>query len=255
MSACSQALQGRVALVTGGSRNIGRHIALQLAAAGAWIMITGHRDEAAAQNVVAEIKTAGGQAAYRLGDVGDETCVQSWVVDTVADFGRLDILINNAATRRNAAFETMSYAQWREIINVILDGAFLCARTAVPHMLAQGGGCIVNLGGLSGHVGAHNRAHVVAAKSGIVGLTRALAVEFAERGIRVNCVVPGLIDTVRGEAAGEQPSLHGGHAALLGRAGKPEHVAALVRHLCLPESDYITGQVVHVSGGAYLAGA
>ena len=248
-------LQGQVALVTGGSRNIGRCIALMLAEAGADVMLTGQQDEAAARQVVAEIKAAGGQAHYRLGDIASEHTAQSWMSDTLEVFGRLDILVNNAALRRTCSFTEMSLTQWREIMAVILDGPFLCARAAIPPMLDQGGGCIINIGGLSGHIGASSRAHVIAAKSGVVGFTRALAVEFAEKNIRVNCVVPGLIDTVRGASAGLSAAFHSSHATLLGRKGKPSEVAAMVRYLCLPEASYITGQTIHVNGGAYLAGA
>ena len=248
-------LQGQVALVTGGSRNIGRCIGSMLAEAGAKVMLTAQQDKNAAQLAVADIKANGGQADYRLGDIASESTAQSWVDDTLTVFGRLDILINNAALRRACAFTEMSLAQWREIMGVILDGSFLCARAAIPPILQQGGGCIINIGGLSGHIGASQRAHVISAKAGLVGLTRALAVEFAEKNIRVNCVVPGLIDTVRGASAGHSAQFHASHVNLLDRKGKPEEVAAIVRHLCLPEASYITGQTIHVNGGAYLAGA
>lgn len=248
-------LQGQVALVTGGSRNIGRCISFMLAEAGAKVMLTGQKDQTAARQVVDEIEAAGGQADYRLGDISSERTAQSWADDTLAVFGRLDILVNNAALRRACAFTEMSLAQWREIMGVILDGPFLCVRAALAPMLRQGGGSIVNIGGLSGHIGASQRAHVISAKAGLVGLTRALAVEFAGQNIRVNCVVPGLIDTVRGASAGQSAQFHSSHANLLDRKGKPEEVAAMVRYLCLPEASYITGQVIHVNGGAYLAGA
>ena len=253
MSAVTRPLEGRVALVTGGSRNIGRAIALELAQAGAAVAVTGRTDLEAARRVAAELEAQGVGALARVGDVADEASVRGWVDDVIERFGRLDILVHNAALRRTQPFESMTLAQWREITGVILDGAFLCARHAIPHMLAAGGGRIVNIGGLAAHIGASQRAHVAAAKSGLTGFTRALAVEFAERGINANCVVPGTIDTVRGESAGRPALFHAGEdPSVLGRRGRPQEVAALVRHLCLPEAGYITGQTLHVSGGAFM---
>ena len=187
-----------------------------------------------------------------MADVADPAAVTAMAEAAMAAFGRIDILVTNAALRRQQPFETMTLAQWREILEVILDGSFLCARACIGRMIAGGGGTIVNIGGLSAHAGAQARAHVVAAKAGIVGLTKALAIEFADRGIRANCVVPGTIDTQRGPTA-EAPHPHpGGGRAPLGRLGRPEEVAAMVRYLCRPESAYMTGQTLHVNGGRYL---
>ena len=119
-------------------------------------------------------------------------------------------------------------------------------------MVAAGGGTVVNIGGVSAHAGAHNRAHVITAKAALVGLTKAIAVEFAERGITANCVVPGKIGGARSRTSGESPTMGGGVTPLVGREGTPEDVAAVVRQLCLPASRYITGQTIHVSGGMYL---
>src|SRR5690606_2176650 len=121
-----------------------------------------------------------------------------------------------------------------------------------PHMVKAGGGAIVTLGGISTHVGTKNRAHVSAAKAGLEGLTRALAMELAEHRITVNCVAPGAIDTVRGASAGARPSNMGAEATPLRRFGRPEEIAAMVRHLCLPEGSYITGQTIHVNGGVWM---
>ncbi len=245
-------LAGKVAIVTGASRNIGRAIALGLAADGAAVVVVGRSDAEAARQTVEDIAEAGGRALAHLADVGDAAAVGAMVEAAVRTFGRIDILVNNAAVRRQQPFETMTLAQWHEILGVILDGSFLCARHCIAHMIAGGGGTIVNIGGLSAHAGAQARAHVVAAKAGVVGLTKALAIEFADRGIRANCVVPGTIDTQRGPAA-EAPHPHpGGGRAPLGRLGRPEEVAAMVRYLCRPESAYMTGQTLHVNGGRYL---
>ena len=247
-----QALAGKVAVITGASRNIGRAIALALAAEGAAIVVNGRSDEAAARAVVEEITVRGGGAIAHLADVTDEAAVNGLADAAVERFGRIDILVNNAAVRRPRPFNELSLAEWREITGIILDGAFLCARACVPHMLAASGGTIINIGGSSAHLGNRNRAHVATAKAGLEGLTRALAVEFADHGITVNCVVPGTIGTVRGESAGAPGARPHGARALIKRLGRPEEVAALVRHLCLPDAAYITGQSIHVSGGAFL---
>jgi 3-oxoacyl-[acyl-carrier protein] reductase len=137
-------------------------------------------------------------------------------------------------------------------MGVVLDGAFLCTKAALPHLMTSDLGSIVNIGGLSAHTGAANRVHVVAAKTGITGMTRALAHDLAPLGITVNCVVPGLIDTVRGGTSPKAPAHHQTHATLVGRKGRPEEVASVVCMLCSPESRYLTGQTIHVNGGAYL---
>ena len=246
----NRALAGKVAVVTGGSRNIGRAIALSLAGEGAAVVVGAGSDAEAARSVADEIAAAGGRGIAHLADVTEEAAVNGLADAAVEAFGRIDILVNNAALRRQQPFVEMTLAQWREITAVVLDGAFLCARACVPHIIAAGGGAIVNIGGISAHVGARNRAHVMAAKAGLIGLTKALALELAEHGITANCVVPGTIDTVRGASAGKRPAFVS--TSLIDRLGRPQEIAAMVRHLCLPEARYITGQTIHVSGGRYL---
>ncbi len=246
----NRALAGKVAVVTGASRNIGRAIALSLAGEGAAIVVNAVTNAADAKAVAGEITGAGGRAIHHLADVRDESAVNAMIDAAVEAFGRIDILVNNAAVRRHHPIADLSFAEWREITGIILDGAFLCAKACLPHMRAAGGGAIVNIGGVSAHIGAPERAHVMTAKAGLVGLTKALAVELAGDGITANCVVPGTIDTVRGGSAGQQANFS--HASLVERLGKPEEIAAMVRHLCLPEGGYITGQTIHVSGGRYL---
>jgi 3-oxoacyl-[acyl-carrier protein] reductase len=245
-------LEGHVAVVTGAVRRIGRAIALALAGDGAAVVINARSSKAEADAVAAEIEALGGQALVHLADVTDEAAVQAMVDATLARFGRLDVLINNAADRQQAPLTEISLAQWRHITGIIVDGAFLCARACLPPMIADGRGTIVNIGGASAHLGAHNRAHVITAKAALVGLTKAIAVEFADRGITANCVVPGHIGGRRSSTSGEAPPMAGGAVPLVGRSGTPEEVAAMVRQLCLPASRYITGQTIHVSGGMVL---
>ena len=190
-------LEGRVALITGAVRRIGRAIALALAGDGAAVVINTRSSRDEAEAVAAEIEGRGGRALVHLADVTDEAAVQAMVDAALARFGRLDILINNAADRRQNPLTEISLAEWRHITGIIVDGAFLCARACLPHMVAAGGGTVINIGGVSAHTGAHDRAHVITSKAALVGLTKAIAVEFAERGITANCVVPGKIGGAR----------------------------------------------------------
>jgi 3-oxoacyl-[acyl-carrier protein] reductase len=244
-------LAGKVALVTGGARNIGRAICGALAAGGAAVMVNARTSRAEAEETVALVGAAGGRAALHLADVTDPAAVAALVEATVRELGGLDLLVNNAAVRVETAFEDLGYEEWRRVLATVLDGAFLCAKAALPH-LARSGGAIVNVGGLSGHKGQTGRAHVVTAKAGLAGLTRALALDLAPRGITVNCVVPGTIDTVRGLPGAPPRPAHVG-VPPAGRLGEPGEVAAVVRMLCGPDARYITGQSIHVNGGAYMA--
>jgi len=244
-----QELAGRVALVTGASRNIGRAIALDLAVAGADVVVNARASGEAASAVVREIETQGGKALVALGDVTDERAVRGIVDAAVARFGRLDVVVNNAAVRPECAFERMSLADFRAVVAIILEGAFLCAQAALPHLKRSDGAAIINIGGMTGHTGAAERAHVVAGKAGLVGLTKALAHELSPTGITVNCVVPGLIATTRD---GKVPDVHRRNEPLVGRRGEPHEVAAMVRHLAGPAGRFITGQTIHVNGGAFL---
>src|SRR5437868_7819484 len=246
----SNELDGKVAIVTGAGRNIGRAIALTLAEGGASILVNARSSRAEAETVVREIEAAGGSALVHIGDVADPKAVQAMADAALRQFGRIDILVNNAALRREKSFAEMEYAEWREILDVTLDGAFHCAKACLPALRASGAGSIVNIGGLSAHTGAAHRAHVVTAKAGIVGFTRALAHDLAADGITVNCVVPGLIGTPRKDRP--EPAHHLTHQTISGERGRPEDVAATVRFLCSPAARYINGQAIHANGGAYL---
>ena len=252
MSSSSLPLDGQAAIVTGSSRNVGRAIALALAADGAAIVVNAMNDDEGATAVVAEIEAAGGKAIKHMADVTDEAAVDGLAQAAIDAFGGLQILVNNAAIRRQQSIESMSLDEWRAVIAVILDAAFLCARASLPHMVAAGGGAIVNIGGISAHFGAVDRPHVVAAKAGVIGLTKAIAVDYAARNVRANCVVPGTMDTTRGENAHPVAPHPGGHQALIDRLGTPEELAAAVRYLCSPDAAYVTGQTLHVNGGRYL---
>jgi 3-oxoacyl-[acyl-carrier protein] reductase len=244
-------LTGKVAIVTGAGRNIGRAIALTLAEAGASILINARSNRTEAEAVAREIEAIGSRALVHIGDVADSKAVQIMADAASLGFSRIDILVNNAALRREKPFAEMDYAEWREILDVTLDGAFHCTKACLPALRKSGAGTIINIGGLSAHTGAKNRAHVVTAKAGIIGLTRALAHDLADDGITVNCVVPGLIGTPRPKDK-PQPAHHLTHQTITGERGKPEDVAAAVRFLCSPGARYITGQAIHANGGAYL---
>jgi 3-oxoacyl-[acyl-carrier protein] reductase len=247
----SNELGGKVAIVTGAGRNIGRAIALALADGGASVLVNARSNRGEADAVAGEIAARGGKALVHIGDVADATAVQAMADAAAKHFGRLDILVNNAALRREKPFAEMSYAEWREIMGVTLDGAFHCVKACLPALRKSGAGTIVNIGGLSAHTGSKDRAHVVTAKAGIVGFTRALAYDLASDGITVNCVVPGLIGTPRPKDKPE-PAHHLVHQTITGERGRPEDVASAVRFLCGPGARYITGQSIHSNGGAYL---
>jgi 3-oxoacyl-[acyl-carrier protein] reductase len=242
-------LAGRVALVTGGARNIGRAIACDLAAGGAAVMVTARTDMAGLQETVRLIEHSGGRAAALLADVTDENSLAALVAGTLQAFGRLDILVNNAAVRTEKPFATMTLADFRAVTSVALEGPFLCVRAAFSALSASDGAAVINIGGLTAYTGAKDRVHVVAAKAGLDGLTKALAHDLAASGITVNLVSPGMIETVR---SGHEPGHHAARTTLLGRRGTPDDVAGLVRYLAGPRARYVTGQTMHVNGGVYL---
>ena len=244
-------LTGKVAIVTGAGRNIGRAIALALAEDGASIVVNARSNRAEAEAVAREIESAGGNALVHVGDVADVAAVQAMADAAVETIRPHRYPVNNAALRREKPFAEMSYAEWREILDVTLDGAFHCAKACLPALRKSGAGIIVNIGGLSAHTGARDRAHVVTAKAGIIGFTRALAHDLVSDGITVNCVVPGLIGTPRPKDKPE-PAHHLTHQTISGERGRPEDVAATVRFLCGPGARYINGQAIHANGGAYL---
>jgi 3-oxoacyl-[acyl-carrier protein] reductase len=244
-------LKGRVAIITGSARNIGRATALMLAREGAAIMVHARSDAAGVDETVDMLQAAGATAAGHLADLSKEEAASGLVEAAIKQLGRLDILVNNAAVRRNTPITEMSFAEWREVLGASLDASFLMTRAAVPHMIAGKWGRIVNLGGISMFRGLAGRAHVSAAKAGMVGMTRSLASELGPHGITVNVVAPGAIATERGSAAGARPAATASAAVPVGRDGRPEEIAHVITMLCQPEGAYTTGQTIEVNGGSH----
>ena len=249
----AKTLAGRAAVITGSNRNIGRAIAIALAREGASVVVNARTDVQGAQETAALVEAAGGQALVHLADISQENQANGLVAAAVERFGRLDIAISNAGVRRETPITQISLAEWREVLSVALDGAFLLCRAAIPHLMESDNGRIVTIGGSPSHMGTPLRSHVCASKMGLVGFTRSLAMELGPNSITANCVAPGVIDTTRGAAAGTRDAVRDNRP--IPRKGAAEEVAAMVCHLCKPEGGYITGQVIHVNGGQLLAGA
>ena len=242
-------LQDRVAIVTGASRGIGRAIALEFAVEGAAVVVNYRRDQDAAEQVAAEITALGRPALAVRADVTDEAAVRRLVALTARQLGRIDILVTNAGVVRDQLVAAMTLEQWETVLQTHLRGAFLCIREALPAMMAQKSGCIINISSIAADHAGRGHANYVAAKGGINALTRSLAVELAPKGIRVNAVSPGVILTdmtrrVR-NLAGEEILAQ----IPLGRFGEPQDVARAVRFLASDEAGYITGEILRVSGG------
>src|SRR5579864_2063492 len=238
-------LAGKVAVVTGAGRNIGRAIARQLAAAGASVVVNVRSNQREADAVVAEIEAAGGKAMAVLADVADPAAVEAMAQAAIKRFGRIDILINNASLRCEQPIDKMTYADWREVMSATLDSAFHGVHACLPAIKKAGGGTIINVGGMSAHRGAKDRAHVMTAKMALVGFSRALAHDLAADRITANCVVPGAIETTR-PGSSPNPAHHLTHGTITGERGKPDDVAAMIRFLCGPGGRYVTGQTIHV---------
>ncbi len=253
MTTLGRELDGDVAIVTGGAHNIGRATCLPLADAGAAICVNAMSSGADAEALAAEIVAAGGQAMHVIADITDPDAVRAMTDTVVARFGKLSILVNNAAVRGNTPLEKMTLAEWRRIFTPTVEGTMLCSQAAIPHIRAAGGGVIICLGGIASYAGVAGRTHVGAAKAALGGFMKGLAHEVGGDSIRVNTVVPGHIDTARGAAAGAGAAYNLKYL-VEDRRGKPEEVADMIRALCGPAGRYVTGQTIHVNGGAYLPG-
>lgn len=243
-------LAGKVAIVTGAGRNIGRAIARHLAAAGAAVVVNARSNQAEVDAVVKEIEAEGGKAMACLADVGDAAAVDAMAQAALKRFGRIDILVNNASLRREKPIDEMNYAEWREIMDATLDSAFHGVHACLPAM-KKNGGTIINVGGMSAHIGSKGRSHVMTAKAGLVGFTRGLAHDLGAAGITANCVVPGAIHTTRPRTS-LNPAHHLTHGTITGERGSPDDVAAMICFLAGSGGRNITGQTIHVNGGAFL---
>jgi 3-oxoacyl-[acyl-carrier protein] reductase len=243
-----QELQGRVAIITGAGRSIGRAMALELAVGGCAVVVNVRSNRAEADAVVKEIEGKGGKAMAALADVVDAKAVNAMAEAALQKFGRIDYLINNVAQRGEKSIEHMSFEEWRHITGVVLDGAFHCVKACLPAIKKSDAGSIINVGGLTGAVGAPDRVHVVTAKAGIAGFSRGLAMELAPYKITVNTLVPAML--AKPDKPNEIPA-HPVYRPILGRAAWPDDFAPLTRFLVGPGARYITGQTVNVNGGTY----
>jgi NAD(P)-dependent dehydrogenase (short-subunit alcohol dehydrogenase family) len=241
-------LQGRVAIITGAGRSIGRAMAIELASAGCAVVVNVRSNRAEGEGVVKEIEGKGGKAMVAVADVVDAAAVNAMAEAALKKFGRIDYLINNAALRQEKAIEHMTFEDWRTVIGVTLDGAFHCVKACLAAIKQSDAGSIVNVGGLTGAMGAPDRLHVVTAKAGIAGFTRGLAMELSPHKITVNTLVPSML--AKPGKPNEIPP-HPLYRPLLGRAGWPDDFAPLARFLVGPGARYITGQLINVNGGTY----
>jgi 3-oxoacyl-[acyl-carrier protein] reductase len=242
-------VNGKVALVTGASRGIGREIALELAREGANVVVNYSGSEAKANEVVDEIKSMGREAVAIQCNVADSDSVQSMVKETISHFGTLDILVNNAGITKDNLLMRMKENEWDDVININLKGVFLCTKAVTRQMMKQRSGRIINISSIVGVSGNPGQANYVAAKSGVIGLTKTAARELAPRGITVNAIAPGFISTdmtdqlpedVRNEMLKQIP---------LNRFGDPKDIAKVVSFMASESSSYMTGQTLHIDGG------
>ncbi len=243
-------LDGKVALVTGSGRNIGRATVMKLAGEGANVVVNARSNQAEADAVAREARDLGVKAIAVLADIAKKTDIDAMVARTLSEFGRIDILINNAAIRPHKPFTEVSVAEWEHVRGVVLDGAIYATQAVIPAMVEHRFGRILFFTGDGSFTGGSGRAHVSAAKLGLVGLARALATEFAPQNIRVNVVSPGSIDTRR-----DNPEWYQGHVPSaagipLGRQGHVNEIAATCLFLVSDDGGFITGQTIHVNGGA-----
>lgn len=243
-------LEGRVALVTGASRGIGRAIALRLAAQGA-IVIAGARGTNA-QPVVDEILAAGGRATAHAIDITDPTTVTEAVAATLAAHQRIDILVNNAGIAKDQLMLRMKRDDWDAVIQTNLTGAYTCVQAVLKTMVKQRAGRIISISSVVGQAGNAGQVNYAASKAGLIGMTKALALEVASRGITVNAVAPGLIETDMTKGISEGAHEEWAAKIPLQRLGTPDDIAAAVAFLASDEASYITGQVLAVNGGMYL---
>lgn len=244
-------LEGRVALVTGSGRNIGRAIALRFAEEGAAVVLNARSNEEELQSAVADVRAIGGRALGLIGDVGRHEDANRLVSSAQDEFGRVDILVNNAAIRPSKPFLEISLEDWDQARSVVLDGAFYMTKAVAPGMVSNGYGRVLFMIGEGAFTGSSPRAHVSAAKMGLVGLMRSLAKELGPSGIRLNAISPGIIDTTRIGGI-EPPGADRVTDGPLGRKGASLEIAEAAVYLVSEDSSFVTGQTLHVNGGAGL---
>lgn len=242
-------LENKVALVTGASRGIGKAVALELAKQGAKVVVNYAGSEAKALEVVDEIKALGSEAVAIQANVAEADAVQSLVKQTIETFGSLDILINNAGITRDNLLMRMKEQEWDDVMNINLKGVFLCTKAVTRQMMKQRQGRIINISSIVGVSGNPGQANYVAAKAGVIGLTKTTAKELAARNITVNAIAPGFITTDMTDELPEEVKAEMLKQIPLSRFGEPKDVAKTVVFLASESSRYITGQTIHVDGG------
>lgn len=245
-------LEGKVALVTGASRGIGRAIALALAEGGADVAVNYAGSEQAAEDVVKAIEAMGRQAIKLQANVGQSEEVESMVKAVIERFGKLDILVNNAGITRDNLLMRMKEEEFDQVINTNLKGVYNCVKAVTRPMMKQRSGRIINISSVVGSLGNPGQANYVAAKAGVIGLTKAAAKELAPRGITVNAVSPGFIVTDMTDQLNEDQKQAILQQVPLGTLGQPDHIAKTVRFLASEDAAYMTGQNIHVDGGMYM---
>jgi 3-oxoacyl-(acyl-carrier-protein) reductase len=244
-------LEGKTALVTGASRGIGRAIALELAQAGARVALNYQNNDAKARSVADEIAKLGGSAMSVKANVGNSQEARAMVKQVAREFGRLDVLVNNAGITRDTSLRKMTDEQWEEVIKTNLNGYFYCTSAAIPVMVEQKYGRIVNISSMNGQIPAFGQANYSASKGGIIAFTRTAALELAKSGITVNTVSPGFTETDMFAQIPEKVQEQIKTRIPMGRFGKPEEIAKAVVFLAV-DGGYITGQQINVNGGAHM---
>ncbi len=246
-----QNLQNKTAIVTGASRGIGKATALALAAVGAKVVVNYARSSEAAEAVVKTIVDGGGNAIALQADVSQPEEVERLIKETLAKYGSIDVLVNNAGITKDTLMMRMKLEQWQAVINLNLTGVFLCTKAVTKTMLKQRSGRIINIASVAGQMGNPGQANYSAAKAGVIGFTKTVAKELASRGVTVNAVAPGFIETDMTQDLAAEGILK---FIPLGRYGKPEEIAGMIRFLAAdPAAAYITGQVFNVDGGMVMA--
>ncbi len=244
-------LKDKVAIVTGGSRGIGSSIALELAKNGVKIVINYNSNSAAADKMVAEINEVGGEAYAVQADVSNSQDAANLIEETVKHFGRLDILVNNAGITRDSTFKKLSEEDWRKVIDVNLNSVYNTTSKALPHLLESDAGRIINISSIIGQAGGFGQTNYAAAKAGLIGYTKSLALELARRNVTVNAICPGFIGTEMVAAMPEKVLESVVAKVPQKRLGTPEEIARGVVYLC-KDGDYITGQQLNINGGLYM---